>query len=273
MARAHFAEVAITPDGSFLPNARITTTLRNSAVKADVFATDVASSALPNPYFITDGIVSHWAEAGAYDVLIEDADSPPKVVAREIGWGAVPGVPGGMPGSMIADATVGNAQLTDGSVGTTKLADASVTNAKVAANAISTATINDGAVTSAKLATGAVSAPNYDSGWDFYNGSNGTRTYTHNLALGTTPPRKYDVFFSPDQGATYMYPVAENRGMGTSDLAGTTASNYHNPSMLSILNNTAELSVYSGIILFSVYNSSVGWRNYSTGYFRIRIWK
>jgi len=160
MARAHFAEVAITPDGSFLPNARITTTLRNSITKADMFATDAASSPLPNPYFITDGIVSHWAEAGAYDVLIEDADSPPKVVARKIGWGAVPGVTGGIPGTMIADAAINNARLADLSVGTTKLADASVTNAKVAANAISTATINDGAVTSAKLATGAVSAPN-----------------------------------------------------------------------------------------------------------------
>jgi len=268
MARAHFAEVAITPDGSFLPNARITTTLRNSITKADMFATDAASSPLPNPYFITDGIVSHWGEAGAYDVLIEDADSPPKVVARKIGWGAVPGVTGGIPGSMIADAAINNARLADLSVGTTKLADASVTNAKMAANAASTAVIVDGAVTTAKLAMGAMSTPDYDSGWLAENGAVGLKTFSHLLAL-VVPPKSFKLWFSPDQ--LIWYPVAENRGMGTTDMAGTTAANYHNPSLVSVSANTVEIGVYS-IPVFSAYTGGA-WRNYATGYWRIRIWK
>jgi len=271
MARAHFAEVAITPDGSFLPNARITTTLRNSITKADMFATDAASSPLPNPYFITDGIVSHWGEAGAYDVLIEDADSPPKVVARKIGWGAVPGVTGGIPGTMIADAAINNARLADLSVGTTKLADASVTNAKVSANAISTATINDGAVTTPKLATGAHSAPDWDSGWVAESGTpTGLRTYTHNLGL-VDPPRSFKLWFTDVVANNRWWPVAEGMGMGTTDLAGTTASNYHNPARVSLTANTVEIGVYSSIVLWSAYDGT--WRNYASGFWRMRIWK
>jgi microcystin-dependent protein len=105
MARAHFSETAIDPQGNAI-EAIVTVTLRGSSALADIYASETATFPMENPYFIGSGIVSHWADAGAFDVTISDADNPPRVEDRIIGWSAVPGVPGGIPGGLLEDDAV-----------------------------------------------------------------------------------------------------------------------------------------------------------------------
>lgn len=113
----------------------------------------------------------------------------------------------------------------------------------------------------------------YDSGWlADSNHTTGIRTYTHNLGL-TGPPKQFKLWFSPNQ--TSMFPVGENRGMGTTTVVPNTAANYHNPSMVQLETNTLIIGVYvdtpdTGMPLFSVYSGSA-WANYATGYWRYRI--
>jgi len=154
VARAHYSDVAIDQHGDFLPSAKVTVNLRASSTKASIYATEATGTPLTNPYFTSDGIVSHWADAGAYDVVIEDAAAPPAVAARTIGWSAVPGVQGGIPGSMIADASIANAKLATDAVSTPNIQSNSVTTPKILDNSITTPKIADGSITNLKNAGG-----------------------------------------------------------------------------------------------------------------------
>jgi len=141
-ARAHFYEAAIDRQGNALPKADISVFLRGTTTLATIYPTEASSTVMPNPYTVTDGVVSHWAPAGAYDVLVHDATFPARVEDRTYGWGAVPGIDRGIPGRM----------LEAGAVGTTELSDLSVSSAKVQGNSIQTGHLQDGAVTAAKVA-------------------------------------------------------------------------------------------------------------------------
>lgn len=109
----------------------------------------------------------------------------------------------------------------------------------------------------------------YDSGWlADSNASGGIRTYSHGLALDTIP-EIFELWFSAE--GTYWYPVGVS-GMATTDVAGTTASQYRNPGFVRLNANSLEIGVYSGIPLWSSYTGT-GWVNYASGYWRFRIKK
>lgn len=120
--------------------------------------------------------------------------------------------------------------------------------------------------------------PDFDSGWLADNNlTNGVRTYTHNLGL-LGPPNSFKLWFSPDQ--LIWYPVGENRGMGTNEMAASTAANYHNPGLVSVSANIVEVSVYvpvggGGSTSMPIYSgyTGTGWRNYASGYWRYKIWR
>jgi microcystin-dependent protein len=131
MARAHFTDVALNPQGEIVEDVLVTVTLRQTEVLAPIYATETTTVPLENPYYTTDGYISQWADAGAYDVHIEDIQSPPRLTTRTVGWSAIPGVQGGIPGGLIADLGITNAQLAAGIDGG-KLANDSVVNAKLA---------------------------------------------------------------------------------------------------------------------------------------------
>ena len=148
MARAHFADVAIDEAGNFLPAALVSVFARGSSDLVDVFATESSGVAMTNPYEVDDGIVSHWANAGAYDVVIADTRVPKQVQDRKIGWGAIPGVVGGIPTALLAqDAGIKSGHIENLAINSAKLDVLAVTEGKIA----------DNAVTGGKIANGSVS--------------------------------------------------------------------------------------------------------------------
>jgi hypothetical protein len=141
MARAHFWDAAIDRNGSAI-QAEVSVYERGSTTLVAIYATESSNTVMPNPYQVNDGIVSHWADAGAYDVHIHDLSAPPRVDDRTVGWGAVPGVSGGIPGRMLEPQAVTGDKLADGAVGATKIAGGS----------ISTVHLQNGSVTAEKVA-------------------------------------------------------------------------------------------------------------------------
>ena len=121
--------------------------------------------------------------------------------------------------------------------------------------------------------------PDFDSGWIAdNNGASGLRTYTHGMGL-SGPPSAFKLWFSPDQ--IVWFPIGENRGMGTNEVSAATAANYHNPGVVYLDANTLKIGIYQPVAggggggampIFSGYTGS-GWLNYSSGYWRYKIWR
>lgn len=71
---------------------------------APIYGSSGGSEQLSNPIITAaDGLVEFWAEVGAYDINVMDAQAPPRVAQKTFGWNAVPAVTGGLPTALLAD--------------------------------------------------------------------------------------------------------------------------------------------------------------------------
>jgi hypothetical protein len=113
-------------------------------------------------------------------------------------------------------------------------------------------------------------APDYDSGWYAENSNTSHKTtLTHNL--GAIPTR-IQIWFSPDNPpSNWVYPVSADSANYT---LGPHIGYYRNPISIRVNTTTVEYYMYNAIYMYAyTYSNTWTWDLWTSGYYRVRLWK
>lgn len=133
MARTHFHDTVIDDAGNALADVTVAVYQRGTVNTVSIYTTASGGTTRPNPFTVTDGIVSFWAEPGSYDLVISDTEIPPRFSTRTVSWDSIPyagvndltlAVDGSVDEGLLATDSVGSAEIKDNNVTMAKIVDA-----------------------------------------------------------------------------------------------------------------------------------------------------